>query len=97
MPHIQYSSPEHHDWAQPGEWDWTVKACLIGSLLLGGSMLLPELHLGRNSAEVVKSPAQAPTCVPDVGEIYRMIGHSAWDVLQACEAGDHRESPQPSP
>ncbi|NML27436.1 hypothetical protein [Zoogloea dura] len=97
MPHISYSSPDQHAWAQPGEWDWTVRVCLIGSLLLGGSMLFPQLdveHTPRSlspagaASSLVARQAGLSACVPDVGAVYRMIGHSAWDVLPACDVED---------
>lgn len=97
MPHISYPSPDQHVWAQPGEWDWTVRVCLIGSLLLGGSMLFPQLdveHTPRNLSQTgaatssVTPQAGLSACVADVGAVYRMIGHAAWDVLPACDAGD---------
>lgn len=104
MPRISYLSPDPHAWAQPGEWDWTVKLCLIGSLLLGGSMLFPELDIEHASSSLGRTgtisraatgPAGLSTCESDIGAVYRLIGHSAWDVLPACEVGDLVGSPRP--
>lgn len=95
MPHISCPSPNPPVWAQPGEWDWTVKICLIGSLLLGGSMMFPQfdvehVHHRLHQAEARGAstlPAGQSACLADVGAVYRMIGPAAWDALPACDLG----------
>lgn len=106
MPHISCPSPTHLVWAQPGEWDWTVKICLIGSLLLGGSMMFPQFdvehaphspHQAAAGRGATTLPASQSACLADVGAVYRMIGHAAWDALPACDLGDDGEAPAGSP
>lgn len=80
MSHATFPRLERsHAWALPGDWDWTVHACLLGSLLLCGGMLF-----GANRH--VPNASQPAPCVRNLGEVYRMLGPSAWGVLRECRA-----------
>lgn len=78
MPRATFPNPDRgHAWAPPGEWDWTVHACLLGSLLLCGGMLFAA------ASHTSASNSPAP-CVRKLDEVYRVLGPSAWGVLREC-------------
>ncbi|MBS0371631.1 MAG: hypothetical protein JSS57_20805 [Proteobacteria bacterium] len=78
MTHATFPRLERgHAWAPPGEWDWTVHASLLGSLLLCGGMLFGN----SNHVPTINPPEP---CVRDIGAVYRMLGPSAWGVLREC-------------
>jgi hypothetical protein len=81
FPHLERG----YAWAPSGEWDWTVHASLLGSLLLCGGMLF-------SSTNHMPATSQPDPCVRDLGAVYRMLGPSTWTVLRECRAP---ETPAP--
>lgn len=78
MTHATFPRLERsHTWAPPGEWDWTVHACLLGSLLLCGGMLF-------GTTRHVSATSRPAPCVRSLEEVYRVLGPSALGVLQEC-------------
>ncbi|WP_079435135.1 hypothetical protein [Zoogloea sp. LCSB751] len=81
MTHATFPRLERsHAWAPSGEWDWTVHASLLGSLLLCGGMLFAA------AANHAATASQTSPCVRKLDEVYRVLGPSAWGVLRECRA-----------
>lgn len=61
-------------WAQPGQWDLSVKISLIATLLLCLGMLFSNLVLAHEDAG----------CPENMTGLQRMIGPAAWYAFDEC-------------